>query len=307
MVSTYTPNTNIELQGTGDNSGTWGAVLNTAALTIIDNVFGGVQTFSLSNVNVTVSTTQSQNNAFKLTGTLTGNVDITFPAVGRTLFIANNTTGNYVVTLKCAGAGTSATVAQGRNGFFVFDGTNVIVDNASATPAGAVTAFAMSTAPAGWLECDGSAISRTTYATLFTAIGTTFGTGDGSTTFNIPDLRGYFVRGWANAGAIDPARVFGSVQAAAVESHTHVFTGAPLAPHPHPFRVTGSSTPADGVPGLNNAGSAVTFTYTGTTPTDNPGESLAAASAGTPAGTNANYGGDETRPINVALMYCIKT
>lgn len=67
-----------------------------------------------------------------------------------------------------------------------FVGTQV----ASSTPAGAVLSFAMNTAPTGWLECDGAAIARTTYATLFAAIGTTFGEGDGSTTFNIPDLRG---------------------------------------------------------------------------------------------------------------------
>lgn len=58
------------------------------------------------------------------------------------------------------------------------------------TPAGLITAYAGSTAPTGWLICDGSAVSRTTYANLFTAIGTTYGTGDGSTTFNLPNLKG---------------------------------------------------------------------------------------------------------------------
>lgn len=60
---------------------------------------------------------------------------------------------------------------------------------------GQVTAFAGSTAPNGWLLCDGSAVSRTTYAKLFAVIGTTYGTGDGSTTFNVPDLRGRFPLG----------------------------------------------------------------------------------------------------------------
>jgi phage-related tail fiber protein len=61
-------------------------------------------------------------------------------------------------------------------------------------PAGAVRAFAMSTAPDGWLKCNGAAISRTTYSKLFGVIGTTWGSGDGSTTFNLPDLRGEFIR-----------------------------------------------------------------------------------------------------------------
>ena len=62
-------------------------------------------------------------------------------------------------------------------------------------PAGAIMAFAMNGAPTGWLGANGSVVSRTTYANLFTAIGTTYGAGDGSTTFQLPDLRGYFVRG----------------------------------------------------------------------------------------------------------------
>ncbi len=56
-------------------------------------------------------------------------------------------------------------------------------------PAGLVSPYAGATAPAGWLLCDGSAVSRTTYATLFAVLSTTFGVGDGSTTFNVPDMR----------------------------------------------------------------------------------------------------------------------
>lgn len=66
---------------------------------------------------------------------------------------------------------------------------------------GQVTAFAGSTAPEGWLMCNGNAVSRTTYAKLFAVIGTTYGTGDGSTTFNLPNLKGRFPLG---VGSIDP-------------------------------------------------------------------------------------------------------
>ena len=58
------------------------------------------------------------------------------------------------------------------------------------TPVGSISLFAGTTAPNGWLICNGSAVSRITYANLFSVIGTTYGTGDGSTTFNIPDLQG---------------------------------------------------------------------------------------------------------------------
>lgn len=58
------------------------------------------------------------------------------------------------------------------------------------TPVGSISLFAGTTAPSGWLICDGSAVSRTTYANLFSVIGTTYGSGNGSTTFNIPNLKG---------------------------------------------------------------------------------------------------------------------
>lgn len=60
---------------------------------------------------------------------------------------------------------------------------------------GFIKPFARNTVPDGYLYCDGSAVSRTTYSELFAAIGTIYGAGDGSTTFNVPDLRGYFLRG----------------------------------------------------------------------------------------------------------------
>jgi phage-related tail fiber protein len=80
-------------------------------------------------------------------------------------------------------------------------------------PAGCVMFFACRDAPNGWLKCNGAAISRTIYASLFDAIGSTFGNGDGSTTFNLPDLRGEFLRGWDDERGIDNKRNFGSWQA----------------------------------------------------------------------------------------------
>lgn len=62
-------------------------------------------------------------------------------------------------------------------------------------PVGVVASFGFGTLPQGYLDCDGSAVSRTTYKALFDVIGTAFGVGDGSTTFNVPDMRGVFPRG----------------------------------------------------------------------------------------------------------------
>jgi microcystin-dependent protein len=86
---------------------------------------------------------------------------------------------------------------------------------------GGVIYYAASTAPTGWLECNGAGISRTAYANLFAVVGTTFGAGDGSTTFNLPDLRGEFIRGWDNARGVDSGRAFGSAQSDDNKSHRH--------------------------------------------------------------------------------------
>jgi microcystin-dependent protein len=102
-------------------------------------------------------------------------------------------------------------------------------------PPGTVISFAGSTAPEGWMLCDGAAISRTQYAALFAAIGTLWGVGDGSTTFNLPDLEGRFLRGADNGAAVDPnagtrvplgsgvANGVGSLQGHAFQTHIHPY------------------------------------------------------------------------------------
>lgn len=72
--------------------------------------------------------------------------------------------------------------------------------------------FAFTAIPSGWLECDGSEVSRTEYAALFAKIGTTNGAGDGSTTFNLPETRGEYVRGFDNGRGVDSGRVLGTWQ-----------------------------------------------------------------------------------------------
>jgi len=90
-----------------------------------------------------------------------------------------------------------------------------------AVPPGSVIYHAASAPPAGYLKANGAAVSRSTYSSLFSTIGTTFGSGNGSTTFNLPDLRGEFLRGWDDARGVDSGRGFGSYQADAFKAHTH--------------------------------------------------------------------------------------
>jgi microcystin-dependent protein len=151
-------------------------------------------------------------------------------------------------------------------------------DSSSGTPAGAVMTFAMNTAPAGWLKADGTAVSRTTYAALFAAIGTTFGVGDGSATFNLPDLRGEFMRGWDDGRGVDTGRVFGSAQLDSMQEHRH------------PGLVVNASAGTAAGQGITYQGITSLVNMT------NPSEST----GGTPRVSS------ETRPRNIALLACIK-
>jgi len=78
---------------------------------------------------------------------------------------------------------------------------------------GSVKPHAAAAGPENHLKCDGAAISRTTYSALFAVIGTAFGVGDGATTFNVPDLRGEFIRGFDDGAGVDSGRAFATNQA----------------------------------------------------------------------------------------------
>ena len=106
--------------------------------------------------------------------------------------------------------------------------------------AGTIIPYGGSSAPSGFLLCDGSAVSRTTYSTLFGVIGTTFGVGDGSTTFNLPDLRGRVPAGKDNMGGSAASRLTGTTMSpdgntlgATGGSQTHTLTTSEMPAHAH--------------------------------------------------------------------------
>lgn len=138
------------------------------------------------------------------------------------------------------------------------------------TGIGCIGMFPLASAPVGWIKANGAAVSRTAYAALFAVYSTTFGAGDGSTTFNLPDFRGEFPRFLDDGRGIDVGRVAGSAQAQDVQAHNH---GLPWRSSGLYFGGTGSSYYA-----VENF----------------------------PTGTTSNSTGTETRPRNVALLPCIK-
>lgn len=118
--------------------------------------------------------------------------------------------------------------------------------------AGSIYMFAGSTAPAGFLECDGSAVSRDTYATLFDVIGTTYGSGDGSTTFNVPDLSGKVALGVSgnHALATSGGEETHALTSSEIPSHTHS-----IAEHGHDHSITFTT------PSLSHTVTQPKFTY----------------------------------------------
>jgi hypothetical protein len=144
-------------------------------------------------------------------------------------------------------------------------------------PSGAVMPFAMNAAPTGWLAANGAAVSRATYAALFAAIATTYGVGDGATTFNLPDLRGYFVRG---VGTNSDGTVSGAFATKQTDS---------VGPHTHP------NTISQGELGLGSGGYRYDSFQDG-------GDKEFKANFSSPS----NTGTTETRPRNIAMLYCIK-
>lgn len=189
---------------------------------------------------------------------------------------------------------TAAEVAAGS------DTTRIVVPaTLNGVFVGAVLPFAMSSAPAGWLKCNGAAVSRTTYAALFAAVGTVFGVGDGSTTFNLPDLRGEFFRGWDDGKGTDAGRVFGSGQGHAMQRFiidalvrsTGLFAGYSTS---YSFTASPGSSRAITTPGTG-----------GEVATEEITARSAAEDWSTPTNSTVAFA-QETRPINKALLICIK-
>lgn len=187
-------------------------------------------------------------------------------------------------------------------------------------PIGTIQAFAFDRVPEGWLPCDGRLLSQKIYPDLFKAIGTTFGSGGtGSGQFNIPNLCGRFIRGWASTGVVDPNRRFGSIQEDALQGHGHEVQPSETdysGEHTHRvryrvYKVGSNSFSENDMPVYEIPASSDYKDYGNDPGTDEDGwhsHDIPPMIADDIVSTNRTTVrvANETRPANVALRYCIK-
>ena len=204
-----------------------GQLVKTGAHTVIDadrgKVFNCSGTWTL---NITAAATLGDGFTFAVRNSGTGAITID-PTLGETI--------NGMATLV-VGAGDFVIV--------YCDGTGFSTVGGSSSPSGTMSAYAGSSAPSGWLFCYGQAVSRTNYAALFLAIGTTYGAGDGSTTFGLPDIRGRVIAGKDNMGGTAASRltspVAGSTLGASGGSQSHTLSATEMPAHTHGINATSS-------------------------------------------------------------------
>ena len=165
---------------------------------------------------------------------------------------------------------------------------------ASSNPVSTILYIATQTIPSGYLHCNGAEISRIDYTNLFSAIGTIYGDGNGTDTFNLPDLRGQFIRGLDSEKGIDVNRQLGTLQEDDNKSHNHSGTTNTAGAHTHSTNIYAYGENASGY--SEEAYISRSNTVINTSSSGNHSHTL----------TINSSGGTESRPKNIALIPIIK-
>lgn len=172
------PNKGYILQGVGDNSGSWGTVLNDEMISYVDLNLGGIVTKSLASSNVTLSASESRNAILRLTGTLLANITVTTEAIGF-FFAENLTTGSFTVTIKNNVNATGVVVPQSTRATLISDASNGvrIASSDEGFVSGTSMLFLQAAAPTGWTK------STTHNNKALRIVSGTGGTSGGTTSF----------------------------------------------------------------------------------------------------------------------------
>ena len=270
MSSTYSTNLRTELIGSGDQAGTWGNTTNGTLGSILEQAIAGVSggpyisgTYPTVNFPTDADITLTANNGsvdqsrsmvlvITSSGSLTATRNVIAPASASKVYIINNsTTGGQSIQIKYS-TGTAVLVPNGQTLPVYGDGSNFYTAVTNTVPAGSIQMWATATAPSGYVLCNGVAISRTLYSTLFSVIGTTFGVGDGSTTFNVPNYQGVMPIGSNGTYALASTGGAASTTLGTTNlpSHTHTFSGTVSSTG---SGITSSGNAAISDPGHNHA------------------------------------------------------
>ena len=364
MPSTYSPALRLELIGNGEQAANWGNTTNTNLGSLVEQAVTGVSSIAMLDANYTLVsgngvTDEARNAVLVMTGTLTATRNVVVPTSNKFYAVRNATTGGQSILVKTS-AGTGVTLANGFTQLMYCDGTNVVlasvpinstnsnvaiagnttvggdlavtgnisVGGSGLFPPATIVEYGGTAAPTGWLLCDGAAVSRTTYAGLFAVIGTAYGGGDGSTTFNVPNrvnrfgvgAGGLYARGstggatsatTSSAGAHNHTGATGgtAITTAQMPSHNHTGTTSTAGDHSHSVFGTLS-----GGPGLGSGGTS-SFPQTSSTSTNGAHtHSFTTDSTGSGATHNHTISTDGTHdhtvttlPPYVASNYIIKT
>jgi microcystin-dependent protein len=221
MTDTTTPLLGLIQMGTGGDNNSWGINLN-ATIVLIEDAIAATTLVSTTGGTVTLNAAQSLSAIIKLTGALTSPLMIVVPSTSKKWTFINQCTGNYATQANAGGSAVNVPTAKPTD--IVSDGTGALYRD-DYNFIGNVIYHAAASAPGGTFECNGAAISRTLFADLYGVIGTTWGAGDGFTTFNLPNGYsqgsglGSFLRSRTASVAV------GTYQANQNLTHTHTGSG----------------------------------------------------------------------------------
>ena len=327
MVDTTTPILGLLLQATGGNNNSWGTNLNNSVITPLENAVKGCLTISgLTGGAYSLTQSNAIYGTIILQGTLSSDLTITAPSTANNWrFINELDTAGFYVLIKTSG-NTAVNIPHGKVTEITCDGTDMFRHDRENV--GELFYHAGATVPGGAIECTGATPLRASAVDLFDEIGTTWGTGNGTTTFTIPDAytAGKFLRSRTASVTL------GTSQSDQNKAHTHTGSGTTSnqsADHTHTFSGTtgnqnANHTHSEMRPSGNNTttGGGGFVVYDGGSPgvstqTGNESSNHGHAYSGTTSGVSVNHthtysfttssdGGTEARPTNLSAILCIR-